>query len=170
MITIKIETLQRKLKKPIKRNIKVLGLDVASKTGFAKIYVDQKNISIEYGSIDVKTTDIYEKMNRYIEEFLRLIDNSFLTIIEDCFVGINPKGSLQLAKLEGVAYTICRTVLPDKQPRFIQPLAARKLIGVPGKGKKYDVAIWLKKNLNLSITDEDAADAIVLAICGILAE
>lgn len=166
---LNIETVQKTIQRPIKRNCTVIGLDLASRTGYVILKTNKKTILLDCDFIKVNTSDIYEKLNSYLVFLQKILKEERLTIIEDCFVGINPKGSIFLAKLEGMAYAIAKILQPKLQPKFVHASEARKTLGCLGNAKKEEVAKWIENKLNLKIEDPDIADAILLAFFGALA-
>lgn len=169
MITLNINELQEKIQKPIKRNYRSLGLDIASRTGFAIIKTDKKNLTLDYGFIDVNAKDHLVKFDEYIEQFKTLIKPNYKVIIEDCFLGFgNALGMKLLAKLEGIAYAVCRFNEVKERPEFYMASSARKLVGCKGNVKKPEVHQWIKDTLNINLKDEDASDAVILSFVGVI--
>lgn len=167
MIKLNITDLQNILQKPIKRNCRILGLDVAARTGWCVIYSNSKKIEIDYGFINLKTPDMYFKFDKFIEEMSFLIKKDDIVVIEDSFMQNNAWVLKMLAKMEGIAYTVAR-LNKAKSIQFIMASSSRKTIGIKGNCKKADVANWLSNNLKVNLEDEDAADAIVLGLVGVL--
>ena len=171
MLTLNINELQEKLQKPIKRNCKTLGLDIATKTGWATIKTDKENLILDYGFINVQAKDHLIKFDEYIEQFKSLIKPSYKVVIEDCFFGFGNALALKLlAKLEGIAYAVCRFNGVKERPSFYMASSARKLVGCKGNAKKPEVHQWIKDTLNIELDNEDASDAVILAFCGVLDE
>jgi Holliday junction resolvasome RuvABC endonuclease subunit len=169
MITLNINDIQEKLKKSLKRNYKVLGLDIASRTGWAVIKTDKENLTLDYGFISVQSKDELQKFDEYIKQFSELIKSNYKVVIEDCYFKFVSALKL-LAKLEGIAYTICRINEVKEQPMFIGPSSARKLVGCKGNAKKPEVHQWIRDSLGIILDDEDASDAVILAFCGVINE
>jgi len=147
-------------------NISSLGVDTASRSGWCKIITSKDNISIDYGFVDVKSTDKYFKYNRYIEIFSQMVNTDKL-IIEESFLQYNPKTFQMLSRLGGFIYAIAH-LHGQQDKRFLLATSARKFLGLKGNGKKVDVQKDFKERLGLKLTDEDIIDAMILALNGVL--
>lgn len=168
MIKLNIEEVQNKLKIPIRRCSTSLGLDVASRTGWCVIKSDSETLDIDYGFIKIDSKDIYFKFSRFLQSMRDIIKTEHRVIIEDSFLGhLNPWTMKTLSKMEGIAYSVA--VQKDAEyVEFIMASSARKQVGVKGTSKKIEVYTWLKDTLNLDVKDEDAADAVILALYGLI--
>jgi Holliday junction resolvasome RuvABC endonuclease subunit len=152
-----------------------IGLDLASKSGWAVVKSDKKGVClIDYGMISLpQGMDEVNKLG-YIEKlFIPIFDKylknaklNTLAIIEDCFLKQNPKTLIKLARLEGF---ILNTVSKYSNAYIVYPSHARKLINFRQKGKKELVVAYvnklLRKNL-FTLEHHDITDAIVLALAG----
>jgi len=168
MIDLKISDLEKKLNKKILPYKQILGLDIATRTGWATVKTTNQKLILDYGFLEAKTQDPYAKLNQYVEYFNTLINHNDEIIIEDCFFGINVVTLKLLARLEGIAYCVAQEKGCKKQPRLINASSARKIIGAKGNAKKPEVAQWIEDTLNIKLKDNDAADAIILAFNGVL--
>lgn len=163
-----IEELQRNLKKAIRRNVAVLGLDLATKSGWCLITTNSVSLTINYGVIDTKSKNILDRFDEYIKELSKLIKKEYEIVIEDSYFGGNVVTLKFLAKLEGIAYCIAKLKKIKKQPIMINASSARKQVGAKGNFSKDEVALWIKDKLKIKIEDDNAADALILALVGLI--
>ena len=166
MINIKIQNLEKKLGKLIKRNITVLGIDTASRTGWAKITVNSK-VKIDYGFIDITSKDRYFKFNQMIEIFPDLIKGCDKVIIEDVYLKFNVMIHAMLSRIGMIVYVLAHQ-LGIKEKEFMWASTARKNLGLKGNAKKEEMHKEFKEKYNINIEDEDIMDALILAMNGIL--
>jgi Holliday junction resolvasome RuvABC endonuclease subunit len=161
-----IKTLEKKLAKSVKKDITVLGLDTASRTGWCKITIDKKNVKFDYGFIDIDTKNRYFKYNEIIDFLYKLIQPGYKVIVEDTFYRFNPAMFRLISRIGAIAYTLA--YLDGCSPRYMLATTARKNLGIKGNCKKEEVSQYLKDKFGLNIKDNDIGDAIVLALCGVL--
>ena len=166
MINIKIQNLEKKLGKLIKRNITVLGIDTASRTGWVKITVNSK-VKIDYGFIDITSKDRYFKFNQMIEIFPDLIKGCDKVIIEDVYLKFNVMIHAMLSRIGMIVYVLAHQ-LGIKEKEFMWASTARKNLGLKGNAKKEEMHKEFKEKYNINIEDEDIMDALILAMNGIL--
>ena len=169
MLTIKTKKIEKVF------NIKVipfsicLGVDTASRTGWCLIHADPNNVMFDYGTINIKTKDKYEKYDRYINKFIDLLKSNYTVVIEESFYGKNVKTFQLLSRLGGFVYAVCHLIgIVDK--RFILATSARKNLSFKGNAKKEIIHKEFIKRLNLKIDDPDIIDAMILALNGIIDE
>ena len=159
----------------VKKNFISLGLDTAKRTGISIIKTSDKVATFDWMFIEFKdagdTKQIYKTM---VNTFENLFNEQNIAIIEQVFVGFNRAGSVELARYGSFAISEC---IKKKIPyELISALSCRSRLGIKttakagyGKGQsKKAVADWLKNNLDISLNDEDASDAVCLALLGIL--
>jgi Holliday junction resolvasome RuvABC endonuclease subunit len=155
----------------IKKNFVSLGLDTAQRTGVAFIKTTDKYVNIDCMFLEFKgmadTKQIYKTM---VNTFSNIFTEQDFAVIEQVFVGFNRAGSVELARYGSFAIAECikKGIAYD----LISAVSCRAKLGINtrsfGKGKsKQAVAFWLKDKLNIELNDEDASDAICLALCGI---
>lgn len=164
-----IKLLEKKIGK-INRNIQVLGVDTASRTGWCIIKVNSNNLDINYGVFKIESKDLHFKFNKIIEHFDDLIKPEYKVILEDTFLGMkffNPAMFKYLSKLGGILYTICKYKKVE-DVSFLMACSARKRVGIKGNCKKADVHQFVNNILGVNIDDEDVSDAVVLALNGII--
>jgi Holliday junction resolvasome RuvABC endonuclease subunit len=169
MIKISIKKLERKLNFRIKPNIKVLGLDLASRTGYCIITTTKYYVNIDYSFINIQTKDIHERYYYMTKIFNEIIKPEYDIVIEDTFLKWNANAFKFLSRLGGIVYSICYFKKVKNHPIFMYASSARKNLGIKGNCKKEGVFKYLK-TLGLSLKDEDICDAIVLALNGIIGE
>jgi len=165
LIKLSIAQLQKILQKPIKRHYQSLGLDIATRTGWALIKTNSRTLTLDYGFYKAKTTDL-ARFNEYVQFFWGLIKKEYHVVIEDCYYKRNAGTLKLLAKLESIAYTIA--YLNGCKTEYIEPSTARYKMNC--KAQKDNVHKWILDNLKIDIADEDASDAVILAFCGIIGE
>jgi len=174
-----IAKVEKRFNIKLKRNSTVLGIDTASKTGYAIAKTDEKKLILEIGFVNINVSQIKDKDIRHEmlytaihEAFSSLIASRFDTVvIENVFHQYNPDTTILLARFGGIIYDICKT----KQVKNIvwkSASQARKALGInqkcpKGKSKETIVA-RINEKLNISLQNNDEIDAIVLALNGLL--
>jgi len=143
-----------------------LGVDTASRTGWCKLVTTKDNVQLDYGFIDIETTDKYYKYNKFIELFSTMVNTDKL-VIEESFFGQNAKTFQMLSRLGGFVYAIAH-IHGQTDKRFLLATSARKYLGLKGNAKKEIIQEEFKKRLSLDLTDDDIIDAIILALNGVL--
>jgi Holliday junction resolvasome RuvABC endonuclease subunit len=172
MITLSKKQLEAKLKIRLKDNCLSLGIDPASKTGWAIIDIKDGEVNIDYGVIAIDSKDPFFKFNELIKFFESLIQKIKLdkrekvVIIEDCWLGRNVAALKMLARIGMIAYVICYQ--KDIPRKIISPLGSRSALGFKGKVKKNIFQAEVMERLKFDMTDEDAIDALVLGLNGVI--
>jgi len=146
----------------------ILCCDLSTKcTGWSKFSKDGK--LIERGRI-VPADDIdnYFKIHYIVEKLKELYKTVDEIVIEDLYVGINPKSVLYLARLSGaVAYSWLE--YKYRPPVFYNASHARKLAGINGRCQKAEVQLFvLEKYKFCSKTDLKKYSADVTKYYGML--
>src|SRR6185436_17332876 len=104
------------------------------------------------------------------EGFNNLIKEQNIIVIEDTHHQFNAQVTIKLSRFGGIAMACA--LIKDIPYNLIGATSSRAKLGIKTeKGKaKESVAKWLKNNLNieLGIENNDASDAIVLGILGLL--
>lgn len=155
----------------IKQNFTSIGFDWATRAGIAFIKTTDKYATIEVIFIEFKTAEVKDKYRTMVKTLENLISSEDLAVIENVFVGFNNASSMELAKYHAFAISECiRKNVPYETISAVSCRAKLKIDARKfGKGKsKEAVAYWLKENLAIDLSDDDASDAICLALCGIL--
>jgi Holliday junction resolvasome RuvABC endonuclease subunit len=175
MTTINIELLEQNLGIKIKRNVKAIGLDTATKTGYAVIETDDTEAKIDVGFINAESKVTTTKYNMFVEMFDKLIQPDQIVIIEDTFLKYFFIGKKKLANVNGlktltrigmIAYTIA-IQKKCKQPVFINACSARSKLNMNGKAKKEELVRIINTALRIQLTNNDEVDALILAINGV---
>jgi len=156
----------------VKRNFTSIGLDTAQRSGVSIIKTTKTYTTFDWMFIEFKgMTDkklIYKTM---VNTFTDIFNEQDFAVIEQVFVGFNRAGSVELARYGSFAIAEC--IKKGISYDLISAVSCRAKLGINtrsfGKGKsKEAVAFWLKEKLNIELNDEDASDAVCLALCGIL--
>ena len=170
-----IAKVEKRLNIKLKRNITTLGLDTASKTGYAIAKTDDKKLIIDVGFINIDVSHIEDKYarnefryNAFYEAINSLIASRFETVVvEDVFYSCNPLTLILLARIGAIAYSICKAK-GIKNIIWKSAVSARKLLGLPCNKKKDVVQKFFCKKMNITLTNEDEIDSIILSIVGLL--
>lgn len=171
MLKIPNKTIEKIFGRKVVKNIRCIGVDTASRSGWARIETNGTHICIDYGFVDVATNDTYYKYNQCISIFNNLIKDVDKVVIEETWYGRNVKTFQLLSRLGGFVYTIAH-LKGIKEKVFISAVSARARLGFSSRAKKAIVHREFHTALEgiIDIKDEDIVDAIVLALCGILKE
>jgi hypothetical protein len=161
---MKIKELEYKLQKPLKKNIKVLGLDTASRTGWCLLTLGRTKAKLDYGFIDIKMKDKYLRYNEIIDTFNEIIKEGYKVIVENTFFRFNPKMFCYISRIGAIAYTL--SYLKGCSPEYELATSARKKLGFKGNLKKKIFHEQFLERLQLDLEDEDIIDALVLSIVG----
>lgn len=173
-IKVKVSDVERLIGQKIDKNITVLGLDTASKTGWAvfKGPVVRGKINLEVGYIKSTKTGT-EKFNELIPSFVNLIltNKPDYVIIEDTYWNPrfkNPKTVSIISRIGMIPYVIC--TLNSIPKNFLMASSVRSNIGLSPSTDKQGIVDYVNHYLNIKIDDHDIADAIVLALNGFYGE
>ena len=170
MIKLKVKMVERAFGKKVIPNIKVVGVDTASRTGWAILSTTKTYVKIDYGFTDTRGQEEQFRYLMIIDLFNNLFKNKYTKIvIEDVFFGRNVNTLKLLARLGMIVYVV-GFFHNIKNMKFIGASRARANLGIKGNVKKRIVHQKLKELLNWKLKDEDIVDAIVLGFNGILKE
>jgi len=183
---IKIETVETFLDVKLLRNVVSIGFDVSMhSTGIAIIKMSDTYLTLE----KIKTLTVPKKVNLLdginifldqIDDFKEKMRQKYVidfSIIEDCFFGQNVNTLKALARFGILIYDRFRGI--SKQITFLLPSPARSKIkfkksakNIKGQALKKEIVEYINMalGLDLKIKDQDIADAIVLALAGIVEE
>ena len=173
MNKIPITKVTKLLGKPLKQGIRVLGLDTASRTGWALLKVTKTHVTIETGYVMSRHTG-EEKYDDLLELFLNLLLTNDIdcVIIEDTYLGFgmrrNPNAFKVISRIGMIAYAI--SYYCSMSNKFIMATQARAAVGLKGNAKKEEIIKYLNMYLGLKLDDHDIADAVVLALNGVIDE
>lgn len=171
MIKIGLRDLQKKLGVKFKGGYSC-GVDTASKTGWCIIRPDMKYLLLEYGVLNLSSIMNHKIKYQMIHDFFNKLfaENKFDNIIiEDTFLGRNVKALAFMSRIGGIVYS---NALRHNQfvGDFLLAIRARKKLGLRSNVKKAEVHKEFREKTGLEVEDEDAVDAIILALCGLLVE
>lgn len=169
MIKIKITDLEKKLGKKLKRNFTCLGIDTASRSGWAIFQTKDKDATLDFGVISIETKDFYYKYDHLIQLFGDLItrieeEEEKIVIIEDVFFGKNINTLKILSRIGMIVYVLC--FLKHVNKIYLLATQARMRLGFKGNQKKEIIHAEFLKKTQLPIEDIDVVDAVLLAIVG----
>ena len=153
----------------VQKNVKVLGFDTASRTGWARARTDASRCFIDYGFIDVESKDLYYKYNQCINIFNSVVTDEDIVVIEETFYSKNVRVFQMLSRLGAFIYTLCQ-LKGIKHKYFLSAISARKKLGLPVHKKEIVHKAFLQKVPDIKIDDIDILDAIILAFCGLTKE
>jgi len=152
--------------------MRVLGIDPGSETtGWGVVEGDsngQKYHLVEFGVVKLSSSATFSsrllKISCAIEEVIeRLQPNA--CAIEEAFYSINPKVTLKLGQVRGVALLVAEKAaleIGEYSPRLVKQTVAGY-----GNAEKHQVQQMVRVLLSLTAIPEphDAADALAVAIC-----
>ncbi len=170
--------------KYIKQNAISIGWDVSMhNTGIAIIRTTDTYLFLDLvhkitipAEMKNKVLDASDLFVEQLEDFKRKISRKYKldkSIIEDCFLGNNVKTLKSLARFSILIYDRFKNM--TKFSELILPMSARNKIGfkrsekrVKGKNLKKEILKYVNTLLGTKIKDTDIADAIVLALGGLI--
>jgi crossover junction endodeoxyribonuclease RuvC len=152
--------------------VRVLGIDPGSETtGWGVVEGDsngQKYRLVEFGVVKLSSSATFSsrllKISRALEEIIdRLQPNA--CAIEEAFYSVNPKVTLKLGQVRGVALLAAERAaleIGEYSPRLVKQTVAGY-----GNAEKQQVQQMVRVLLSLTAVPEphDAADALAVAIC-----
>jgi len=179
---VKIHKLEKKLNCFIQRNKVSAGFDVCMHaTGVAIIRTTDNTLFLDR----VSKIEVPKKVNLLegVDLFIAQVQNLAMKIsqqykihtnnIEDCFFGNNVKTLKALARFSVLVYDQFRGI--SVESKLILPTQARKKIkfqksakSVKGSKLKNEIRAYVNNLLGIDIQDHDIADAVVLAMGGII--
>jgi hypothetical protein len=167
---IKIEDLEKKLNKKLKRNFTSVGVDTAQVSGIVFLKTDKEYVHIDSLVLSFKTKDSHEIYSSMINTFEKIFKDEDFAVIEEVFVGFSRAGSVELAKYGAFAISAC--IRKDIKFETISATSARSKFQIDvkkyGKGKsKQAVADWVK-NLDIVLGDNNIVDGFILALLGLI--
>lgn len=152
--------------------MRVLGIDPGSETtGWGVVEGDANGSRyrlIEFGVVRLKSSATFSsrllKISRALEEVIARLKPDACAI-EEAFLATNPKVTLKLGQVRGVALLVAESAaleIGEYSPRSIKQTVAGY-----GNAEKHQVQEMVRLLLSLSAVPEphDAADALAAAIC-----
>lgn len=140
-----------------------IGLDLAVKTVGVAI-LDEKRLVFESYTISSKKLSVFESQKlmvdwvwEYIKPFLTE-ENS--VVVEDVFSGINPKASINAARVQGAL--IDRYIqTTGKYPHLVMAASARKNIGIDCRWSKAQIQMYIIDKFGLGEIDKKTRSSII---------
>jgi len=161
--------------KEVKKNIKALGFDIATRTGICEIKTGNTFAHLQWQFIEFDKKSRTVKFKTMVEFFEKLITSDIkMNIIEDThlrYFGRSPQVNVLKQLTRYGAFVISKSIRENVKYEIIGATKSRSLLGIKTKkGRaKQCVAQWLKENLNIDLKgDDDCSDSVVLALLGIL--
>lgn len=152
--------------------MRVLGIDPGSETtGWGVVEGDrngQKYRLVEYGVVKLSSSATFSsrllKISQALEEVIDRLQPDACAI-EEAFYSVNPKVTLKLGQVRGVALLIAERAaleIGEYAPRLVKQTVAGY-----GNAEKRQVQQMVRVLLSLTAVPEphDAADALAVAIC-----
>ena len=172
------------VRKKIIPNKIVMGIDVAEHaTGVAILRTTNDYVIIDkvYKIVVPKNVFILDAVDLFWDQLDKIkeeINKKYkidINVIEDCFFGQNIKTLKFLARFGILAYVKFKKLV--RQSKLIMPKSARCKINfkkshksIKGKALKKEIIQYINEIFQIQITDNDKADALVLALGGIVDE
>jgi len=173
-IILNIKELEKIFGYKILKNVISLGLDTATKTGYAIAITNDKEVNISIGFINIDVSGIEDKYERnkiryeaVFNNLKGLIKSEYIVIIENVYFGRNPNTLIVLSRIGAIAWTLAK-LKECKVIKWRTANQARSLLGIKGNVKKPIVMEMINNILGTEIKNDDEVDAIVLALNGIM--
>jgi crossover junction endodeoxyribonuclease RuvC len=152
--------------------VRVLGIDPGSETtGWGVVEGDtggQSYRMVEFGAVKLSSSATFSsrllKISRALEEVIERLQPDACAI-EEAFYSVNPKVTLKLGQVRGVALLVAeRAAL---QIGEYSPRSVKQTVAGYGNADKQQVQQMVRVLLSLATVPEpyDAADALAVAIC-----
>ena len=152
--------------------MRILGIDPGLATlGYGVIETRKKDIScVTFGTIKTPQDTLMGKRLRQIERDLLALIKEFqpeIACIETLFFFMNQKTIIQIGQVHGIlALTFFKRKIPIA---YYPPLKIKNVLTGNGRAKKPEVQQRVGEFLRMKKpTQDDAADALAVAICHIL--
>lgn len=177
---IKLNHIEKVTGYKVKKYFRSIGIDVAERTGICNISTTDKYATLKFNFLEFDSKDINRVYKDMYNSFKVSIFNQDIAIIEDTHLQYFGRFAQvdvlkKLTRFGTLALSVC--LEKDIAREFILAISSRSKLGILtttkagyGKGEsKKAVADWLRKNFAIDLKgDNDASDAIVLAILGLL--
>jgi len=172
MIQISNDQLEKIIGENIKKNWKVLGVDTASRTGWATVDINSNYCNIDYGIIDIDSKDKFFKYDYMIDFWGKFFEkfSPNMVVIEDAFLFRNVNTTKELTRYGMIVYNMAylNSSFIHNDRLIIGPAEARKRIGLKN-AKKEIVHEEFKEKFGIDINEDNVVDAIILALNGVIA-
>jgi len=176
LMQIKIKTLEKALGYKIKKNTFSVGFDTAEVCGVGLIVTTDKVAYIDWSVLVFDKSNIknvYKELARETNDILSQKCN--ICIIEDTYLrmfGRFPQVNVlkKLTRFGGIV--LANAINNDVEYEIVGATQARSKFKIKttgyGKGNsKQGVIEWIKNTLGIDLTEDNACDAIVLALLGV---
>lgn len=189
---IKIKDIEKRLHFNLKRNTFSLGVDTASTTGLAILETNEDTLKIKIAIFKLpevkKSDELSDKFVEKLEFMLRSIRDfkkeqfgckkvtNTIMVLENSFLSFNPVTFGLLRMLCGIVFA----ELFDnfEKIKIIFPLSARKMVGfksqlpkgTKSKEKKQEIIDFINNIFDSEECNDNIADALILALCGLKEE
>jgi hypothetical protein len=167
---LKISDVEAKLGKRLKKNFRSIGCDIATHTGVGFAMTDDEYLHLDWTLLNFTSDDKRQLFEQLYTNFNQLITNEDIVIIEDVFIRNQAVGIL-LARMG--AFVLANCIIKKIPYELISAVSSRSRVGIntklipKGQSKEY-VANWLKEMFGLELDEDNVADGILLAICGLI--
>lgn len=172
-IVLKIPYLEKVFGIKIKRNVVSIGLDTASKTGYAIAQTTDTSVKITIGFINIDVSKISDKeerdeirYNTIYKTLKQLLKKEYITVIEQVYFGNNVHTLIILSRIGAIAWTLAKEI-GCTNIIWKSAVQARKILGLKSNVKKLLVQQEFKEKIKINIDNEDIIDAIILALNGL---
>ena len=175
MIKLPIKDTEIVLGSKIKRITYCIGFDIAGTTGVCFAKTDDKFIYLDWTLLSWETKEQRELFKQVYSDFDKILNREYtkpdLVIIEDTHVRFNAAVALLLTRMG--AFCMAQCLNKNIPFELIGPVSARSKVGInqkkipKGKSKEY-IKEWLRLNLGIKMTENNVADAIILALWGLI--
>ena len=175
-------TVEKTLGVKLQPNMICMGVDVAEhNTGIAIIRTTDSSVILDslYKIKVPQKVQIMDAIDLFIDQVERIkeeISQRYKldkNMIEDCFFLKNVNTLKYLARFSALVYDRFRGIV--KKSHFMLPTSARSKVNfkkssklVKGKDLKKELVAYANKALSINVTDNDEADAIILALAGLV--
>jgi len=186
-----LSKLERNLGFKLRENSFCLAIDTATKSGIAAVWILKNRVSIKTDimklpAISKDLEDKAEKYEAHLRAFVEIIDSQLwpsyipadknkrdLLVLENSFLKMNVVTFGFLRALQGILYA--KLGKEFKEVKIIFPTTARKMVGFESqlprgtkpKDKKKEIMKWIGNVVEETITDDNIADALLLAFAGL---
>ena len=172
MKKMKIAQLEAILGTTIKKNSKIVGIDIATKTGYCIATTTEKTVTFDFSFANFSSNDEQERHGEIARFFGKMIDDKCEVIIEKAHYQRNMNTMHVLSVFNGILIGVSE--MKNAKDWYLKGSShIRSVVGInmkkaeKGKAKQH-VRQWLIDNLDLDVDNDNIADAVVIAIYGLL--
>ena len=178
MKKINIKKIEQKIDRKLKRNTLVIAFDSSAHATGVTILKTLENtliikktqkIEVPRNITELDAVDLFtEQIDKLKEEVSKLYKFDY-NAIENCYIGVNPKTGIWLARIGILIYDRFKSL--SRQSKLIYPQSARASIrfkksakGVSGKKLKAELIDYVENILGARFNDNNENDAIILGL------